>query len=144
MTNIDKILDTSPTEIIRELEALRAEKDVIARKETLLEQLIELMFQQGDEASEELASYRTSIAVGPLRYQIRQVLLAGDKGEPWVPKEVHDELIVRGNKAVTLDNVRVTMKRMVESGELERPDPDNALIFRLPILPNHSGGDPTE
>jgi hypothetical protein len=133
MTNIDSLLQASPTAIIAELEALRAEREVVARKETLLEQLIEIMFQRGDEAADELAAYRTSVAVGPLRYQIRQVLLAGAQNENWLPKQVHDELIVRGNKTVTLDNTRVSMKRMAERGELERPDPDSPLVFRLPV-----------
>jgi hypothetical protein len=131
MTNVDKFLQTSPTEIIAELEALRTEKDVIARKEALLEQLIDLIFQEQGPAAAELYGYRTAIAVGPLRYQIRQVLLAEPERPQWLPKEVHDELIVRGNAKVTLDNVRVTMRRMSESGELKRLDDDN-LLFRLP------------
>jgi hypothetical protein len=132
MANIDKFLQTSPTEIIAELEALRVEKDIIARKEALLEQLVDLIFQEQGPAAAELYGYRTSIAVGPLRYQIRQVLLAEPERPQWLPKEVHDELVVRGNAKVTLDNVRVTMRRMGESGELERLDDDN-LLFRLPV-----------
>jgi hypothetical protein len=144
MTNMDKFLQASPTEIIAELEALHAEKDVIARKEALLEQLIDLIFQEQGPAAAELYGYRTSIAVGPLRYQIRQVLLAEPERPQWLPKEVHDELVVRGNAKVTLDNVRVTMRRMGESGELVRLDDDN-LLFRLPV-PTDSppGGSPAE
>lgn len=132
MANLDKFLQTSPTVIIAELEALRAEKDVITRKEALLEQMIDLMFQEQGPAAAELYGYRTSIAVGPLRYQIRQVLLADPERPQWLPKEVHDELVIRGNTKVTLDNVRVTMRRMGESGELERLDDEN-LLFRLPV-----------
>jgi hypothetical protein len=143
MTNMDKFLQASPTEIIAELEALRAEKDVIARKEALLEQLIDLIFQEQGPAAAELYGYRTSIAVGPLRYQIRQVLLAEPERPQWLPKEVHDELVIRGNAKVTLDNVRVTMRRMGESGELVRLDDDN-LLFRLPTPTGPPDGSPTE
>jgi hypothetical protein len=144
MTIMDNFLQASPTEIIAELEAIRAEKDVIARKEALLEQLIDLIFQEQGPAAAELYGYRTSIAVGPLRYQIRQVLLAEPERPQWLPKEVHDELVIRGNDKVTLDNVRVTMRRMGESGELVRLDDDN-LLFRLPLpMDGPSGRSSTE
>jgi hypothetical protein len=90
--------------------------------------------------ADEVAALGASIAIGPLREQIRQVLLSRqDENEYFmVPQEVQKELIIRGNRSVTIDHVRTTMKRMADSDELLRPQP-NAVLYALPNIVNLSG-----
>jgi hypothetical protein len=88
MPNLDDLFETPPAELITNLQALRAERAVIEGKEQLLEQLLEMLSQQGGERAE------------------------------------------RGNRTVTLDNVRITMKRMADADELVRPDPE-AVLYGL-------------
>ncbi|MHB2001066.1 MAG: hypothetical protein ACYCSI_12940 [Solirubrobacteraceae bacterium] len=99
----------------------------------MLEQLLEILARQGGSIAEEIADLGASVAIGPLRSQILQVFRAkADDGEVMLlPVQVHLELVERGNRSVKLDNVRVTMGRMVSSKELERPIKQQ-LFFGLP------------
>jgi hypothetical protein len=133
MSSLDQLLQTSPSELVADLKALRDERATIESKEAIVEQLLEMLVKQGGTAAEEIAALGGSVAIGPLRNQILQVLESKREEENlmMIPKDVHDELISRGNRSVTLDNVRVTMKRMADSNELERPSPTD-LLFGLP------------
>ena len=133
MSSLDRLLETPPAELIADLKALRDERAVLEGKEGVIEQLLEMLAQQGGDVANEIAALGASVAIGALRNQILQVLLSKqEENEPLLaPAGVHAELNARGNRKVTLDNVRVTMKRMADDGELERPRPD-ALLFGLP------------
>jgi hypothetical protein len=133
MSSLDQLLQTPPAELVANLKALRDERASIESREAILEQLLDVLVQQGGEVALEVAALGGSAAIGPLRNQIVQALLSKREEDEWlmVPQGVHQELVQRGNRSVTLDNVRVTMKRMAESGELERPQP-NGLLFGLP------------
>jgi hypothetical protein len=133
MSSLDQLLQTNPVDLVTNLKALRAERAGIESKEALLEQLIEVLTRQGGPIADEVAALGGSAAIGPLRNQITQVLLAQwDEGLFFmIPQAVHDELVNRGNTRVKLDNVRQTMVRMADAKELERPKPD-ALLFGLP------------
>lgn len=134
MSSLDQLLQTPPADLVANLKALRDDRASIESKEAILEQLLDVLVQQGGAVAEEVAALGGSAAIGPLRNQIMQVLTSKRREEDlyvMVPQAVHQELVARGNRAVTLDNVRVTMKRMADSGELERTQP-NALLFGLP------------
>jgi hypothetical protein len=132
MPNLDDLFTTPPAELISNLQALRNERAVIERKERMLEQLLEMLTEQGGVLADEIAALGAANAIGPLREQIRQVLLSiADESALRVPKVVYEELVARGNRSVSIDNVRMTMKRMADADELARPDPDTAL-YGLP------------
>jgi hypothetical protein len=138
MSSIDKLLQTPLPELVADLKALRDERAVTERKEAMLEQTLDMIIEQrGEEAANEIAVLGGSAGIGSLRNQIVQVLASKrEQGAPasvaLVPKEVLDTLAERGNRKATLDNVRVTMKRMFDSGELERPITGESLIYALP------------
>jgi hypothetical protein len=133
MSSLDRLLETPPAELVADLKALRDERAALESKEAVIEQLLEVLTQQGGAAADEIAKLGASVAIGPLRNQIMQVLISKREEDEFVmlPMAVHAELISRGNRRVTIDNVRVTMKRMADAGELERPQPD-ALLYGLP------------
>lgn len=138
MSSIDEFLQTPLPGLVADLKALRDERAILERKEALLEQTLDMIIEQGgEEAANEIAVLGGSAGIGSLRNQIVQVLASkrgsGDPGSiALVPKEVLDTLMERGNRKATLDNVRVTMKRMFDSGELERPITGESLIYALP------------
>jgi hypothetical protein len=137
MASLDQLLTTPPAEIVAELKALRDQRTFIERKEALLEQTLNMIAEQGDAATaDEIAALTVEAGVGSLREQILQVLQAKRGEGPFsmalVPKEVLNALADRGNRTVKLDNVRVTMKRMFDANELERPLPEYGLIYALP------------
>jgi len=126
---------TAPADLIAELKGLREQRGAIEAKETMIERLLDTLAEHSSEAAEEIAALGGSVAIGPLRDQIRAVFESRrDNGErTMVPKAVREALNDRGNRNVTLDNVRVTMKRMEEGGELERPLPNaGESLFALP------------
>jgi len=133
MSSLDNLLQTPPSELIADLKALRQERASIESKEAVIVQLLEMLSRGGGAPAEEIAELGASLAIGPLRNQIIQVFRSKREEDEVVmlPVSVHQELVARGNKSVTVDNVRVTMRRMAESRELERPLP-NQLLFGLP------------
>jgi len=136
VASIDRLLETPPTEIVADLQALRDERLLIERKEAMLEQTLAIIAEQGGDAAERVAELRASAGVGSLREQIRQVVATkrteGTYTVAVVPKEVLNALLERGNRDVKLDNIRVTMKRMFDSKELERPIAKYAQIYAIP------------
>jgi hypothetical protein len=135
MSNLDQLLQTQPAELVADLKRLRDERVVIERKEAVLQQILEMLVQEGGKTAEEIAALGGSAGIGSLRNQIVQALEAKQEESEFVvvPKEVHAALVALGNRTVTLDNVRVTMKRMVESNELEVPFPEtHSLLYALP------------
>ena len=60
MPNIDDFLETPPPELISNLQGiLGAERAALERKEVVLEQLIEMITQQGGSAAEEITALRS-------------------------------------------------------------------------------------
>jgi hypothetical protein len=133
MPDEPSLFETTPDVLVSTLQQLRQQRSGIENKERVIEQLLEMKADEGGEIADEIAALGASVAIGPLRNQIIQVLVAKQEEDMFVmvPKDVHDELVERGNRSVTLDNVRITMKRMAEQGELER-EPPNSLVFGLP------------
>lgn len=123
MSYVDRFLETPPAELVADLKALRDERAAIESKERLVEQLLEMLSQQGIAIAEEIAELGGSVGIGPLRNQIAQVLLSQQQEENlfMAPLAIHEELVRRGNRTVSLDNVRVTLRRMTDSAEVERP-----------------------
>jgi hypothetical protein len=140
-TSLDKFLDTPPAELIGDLKTLREEKIAIGNREGVIVQLLEMILQRGGSAAEEVARLAAdaAVAVGPLRDQIRQVLVTKQATEEYFlfPLAVHQELEARGNSTATLDHVRTLMKRMAEAGELLQPRP-KILMFGLPNVVNNA------
>lgn len=135
MTDVDQLLNTDPTELVEGLKQLRDERAGIESKEAVLKQLLDIQMSAGGAIAEQVAVFAAQNGIGPLREQIRQVLTAKQEDVSLMaPMDVQTELVARGNRSVTIDNVRVTMKRMADDGELVRPDPDS-LIFGLPNIP---------
>jgi hypothetical protein len=135
MSALDRLLQTPPAELVGDLKAVRDERAALESKEAMLEQLLEMLSRQGGDVAQEIAALGASVAIGPLRNQIMQVVswMRNEKELiTTVPQSVLDALVERGNRKVTLDNVRVTMKRMADSNELERPVPGQNLLFALP------------
>lgn len=127
---IAKLLKASPEEILGELNELRAQREVLELKEGVLEKVLELMQQ---ESSEDPAWMEENLgAVGSVRFQIMNLLRTEAAPRPagWIPREVHAALAQRGSRA-TIDNVRVTMRRMGERGELARPR-GGGMVYALP------------
>jgi hypothetical protein len=135
MSNIDKLLNTSPAELIDGLKALGEQRAGIESQEAVLKQLLDLHLAKGGEVGQEAAIFAANHGVGPLREQIRQVFITKRESDPMMlPMAVHAELGARGNQRVTLDNVRVTMKRMADDDELIRPDSES-VVYGLPGTP---------
>ena len=70
-----------------------------------------------------------------------RVLKLGPVGKAWQPKEVHEKLVNHGNNKASLDNVRVTMGRMADAGQLFQPKPGETLYI-LPPSDSSPLGDP--
>jgi hypothetical protein len=138
---IGNLLSADPQELLDELDKLREQEKRIAHERELVERVLEILLESGGPAAEYLADpARGLLTIGPLRAQVLRVLAAAPSGLQ--PREVHDRLVAHGNSKVTLDNVRVTMSRMAESGELQQPDPPLA-VFVLPSSESeeaHDGG----
>lgn len=136
MTDVDQLLNTDPSELIERLKEFRDERAGIESREAVLKQLLDIRMAQGGPVAEEVAVFAAQNGFGPLREQIRQVLTSKQEEEPLLPPmAVHTELAARGNRGVTLDNVRTTMKRMADDGELVRPDTGIGVIYGLPGIP---------
>lgn len=136
MTNVDQLLNTDPNELVARLKELRDNRAAIESQEAVLKQLLDIQMSRGGSVADEVAAFAAQNGIGPLREQIRQVLVAMGESEPMMPPvRVHSELLARGNRSVTLDNIRTTMKRMADDEELVRPDVDGAVIYGLPGIP---------
>ncbi len=135
VTDVDTLLNTSPTDLIEGLKELRDERAAIESREAVLKQLLDIKMAQGGKIAEQVAIFAAQNGIGDLREQIRQVLIDKQEEKPLIaPMGVHTELLARGNRKVTLDNVRTTMKRMADNGEIVRPHAD-AVIYGLPNIP---------
>jgi hypothetical protein len=132
--SIDDIFQTPPADLIEKLTELRDTRAAIESKEDIIRQLLDVYVQQGGELAEQIGELGAASGLGSLRKQILHVM--GTKRDEMefvtLPVVVHPELVARGNRKVSLDNVRVTMKRMADDNELERPIPEEPLAFALP------------
>jgi hypothetical protein len=129
---IEQLLKTPPEKLLKELDQVRERERLIAHERELLERVLEILSEGGDRPAGWLDdSSDGPVTIGPLRHQIRRVMALGPDDVLWLPREVHAELVRHGNAKATLDNVRVTMRRMAETGELKKPFPKTAK-YRLP------------
>jgi hypothetical protein len=133
MASVDDFFEAPAADLVGKLKQLHNERADIESREAIIEQLLEVRARQGGDAAAEIAALGAEAGIGPLREQILHVLASMRQESLWLmaPQAVHEELMKRGNRAVTIDAVRVAMRRMAEKGELERPQPD-ALAFGLP------------
>ncbi|HEY3959617.1 MAG TPA: hypothetical protein VGL68_03805 [Solirubrobacteraceae bacterium] len=140
MASLDKILETPPAELLDDLRDLRQQKADLGNRERVVVQLLEMILEQGGEATDEVVrlAAEAAIAIGPLRDQVRQVMASkqADNENFLAPIAVHQELVARGNQTATLDHVRTIMKRMADAGELLQPRP-SVLLFGLPNVVNN-------
>jgi len=129
------MIGAGPCSPIADLKALRDQRAMIETKEGVIVQILDALTTQGGEVAERISALGAAAGLGSLREQITQVLLTRQGEEPFmVPKDVRAELVSRGNRNVTLENMRVTMKRMAEDGDLVRPD-ESSVMYGLPSLP---------
>jgi hypothetical protein len=136
MADLDDLLNTDATTLVEGLKKLRDDRAGIESREAVLKQLLDIKLAQGGEIAEEVATYAAQNGFGPLREQIRQVMVSIQETEPMMPPlRVHSELSSRGNRSVTIDNVRTTMKRMADDEELVRPDVEGVVLYGLPNIP---------
>ena len=135
MTDVEQLLNTDPTDLIEGLRKLRDQRAGIESREAVLKQLLDIQIAQGGEIAEQVRIFAAQNGIGPVREQIRQVLMSKQDEEPaMAPMNVHAELVARGNRSVTLDNIRTSMKRMADDGELIRPNAES-VIYGLPNMP---------
>jgi len=128
---IGDLLNTPPEDLIEERNRVRHQIEALEREADLIDRVIEVVMEAGGPAAEWFADpARPFIAVGSLRSQIGR-LVNSPEPQPWAPAEVHDQLQVSGNTKATLDNVRVTMRRMAANGELIQPQ--KGLLMFLPM-----------
>ncbi len=133
--NVDALLNTAPIALVEGLKQLRDERAAIESREAVLKQLLDIQMAQGGQLAEEVTVFAAENGIGPPREQIRQVMISKQEDEPMLPPiAVHEALVERGNRTITLDNVRTTMKRMADDGELVRPS-GSAPIYGLPNIP---------
>ncbi|HTC60487.1 MAG TPA: hypothetical protein VK691_10275 [Solirubrobacteraceae bacterium] len=136
------LLSTNPQELVDELEKLREQEKRIAHERELVERVLEIVIESGGPSAEYLTDpERGLLTVGPLRAQVMRVYAAAGEGAGFQPREVHEQLVAHGNSKVTLDNVRVTMGRMADSGELLQPEPPIALYLLPPSTPESGEAD---
>jgi hypothetical protein len=122
MSSIGNLLKTKPEELLQELSQLRDRERLLIQEKELLERVLEMRVENGEISVEWLNDAKQGpVSIGPLRAQILRVMKAGPRSK-WLPKAVHQKLVARGNTKSSLANVRATMRRMVESGELVRLD----------------------
>jgi hypothetical protein len=133
MASVDDFFEAPATELVGKLKQLHDERSSIESRESIIEQLLEVRAKEGGEAAAQIAALGAEAGIGPLREQILHVMSTlQSEGTPIVaPQQVYDELVKRGNRTVTIDAVRVAMRRMGEKGELERPN-SAVLAFALP------------
>lgn len=129
---ISQLMEASPESLLDELARVREKEQLIAHERELLERVLEILIETGGPTAEWLEDpARGLLTIGPLRAQVKRVLELEPKDTRLQPREVHERLAANGNNKVSLDNVRVTMVRMAEAGELHQPEPPKAL-FGLP------------
>jgi hypothetical protein len=133
MASVDDFFEAPAADLVAKLKQLHDERASIEARESIIEQLLEVRAKQGGEVAAEIAALGAEAGIGPLREQIQHVMtVMQSEGTPIVaPQAVFDELMKRGNRTVTIDAVRVAMRRMGEKGELERPNSE-ILAFGLP------------
>jgi hypothetical protein len=139
-SSLDKFLETSPAELVSDLKDVRSERAKLGTREGVIVQLLEMILEQGGPPAEELLrlAAEEGVAIGDLRDQIRQAMVAKAEENQFflLPLVAHEALRARGNQTVTLDHVRMTMKRMVDAGQLLLPRP-GLLLYALPDVVNN-------
>lgn len=132
MDSFDDLLSKPVEEIVQALIALREQKRGLEIREDLLKRTLELRVEENPEA----AAYferpgNPATPFGPLRMQIKRLLASykyRDRAQ-WIPRDVLELLTAQGATGLTIDNVRVTMRRMAQRDELiEGP----GLLFAFP------------
>jgi hypothetical protein len=132
MDSLQHLLSMPVEKVVQDLIAVREERVRLENHETLLERTLELIVEQDPRAAAFLeAPGSPSTPFGPLRMQIRRLLAsyAFRDTAPWLPRDVLAALTASGSRGVTIDNVRVTMRRMAQDGELLEGE---GMQFKLP------------
>jgi hypothetical protein len=127
-TSIGQLLKASPEKLLKELEEVRERERLLAQERELLERVLEMLAENSTKAGR---PEDVPITIGPLRQQIVRVMQQGDRDKAWFPRQVYRELAARGNTKATVDNVRMTLKRMETAGEVIKPVAGK-LSFALP------------
>jgi hypothetical protein len=141
-STIQQLMGSHPEEILKELAEIRERERLVAHERELLERVLEIQMDGGGPLAEWLMDdARGILPIGSLRSQVRRVLKLAPVGKAWHPKEVHEKLVNHGNNKASLDNVRVTMGRMADAGQLFQPKPGETLYI-LPPSDNSPLGDP--
>lgn len=131
-SSLQQLMNAPPEELLEELDRVREKEQLVAHERELLERVLEILIESGGPAAEWLMDpTRGLLAIGPLRSQVLRVIELGPPNRLWQPREVHEKLVSAGNNKVSLDNVRVTMGRMSDAGELHQPEPPMA-AFGIP------------
>ncbi len=129
---IRQLMEASPESLLEELSTVREREQLVAHERELLERVLEILLENGGPSADWLMDpARGLLTIGPVRSQVLRVLRLGHPERMWQPREVHEQLVNHGNNKVSLDNVRVTMGRMAEAGELIQPEPPVA-AYALP------------
>jgi hypothetical protein len=137
MDSLQQLLNTPIAKVLDDLIALREDRLSIENREHLLERTLELLVEQDPSAAAYLESPGNPFTpFGPLRMQIKRLLAsyAFRDVAGWQPKAVLTALAEQGSRDLTIDNVRVTMRRMAQRGELLETD---NLVFVLPTTLTH-------
>src|ERR1700735_1349101 len=121
MDSLDQLLSTPVEKVLEDLVLLRKEKRALENREELLRRTLELLVEQDPEVAASLESPGSpSTPFGPPRMQIKRLLASYSFRDvaTWIPKDVLFALNEQGATDLTLDNVRMTMRRMAQRGEL--------------------------
>jgi hypothetical protein len=131
-SKLQELMNTPPQDLLEELNQIRERERLVTHERELLERVLEILVEKGGPAAEWLSnSAQGLLTIGPLRAQILQVMQMEPGKQLWMPREVHEQLVVHGNNKASLDNVRVTMRRMAAADELLQPKPSTPQ-FALP------------
>jgi len=128
---LDRLSDLSYSDIQNELVEVRRERDRLDTLERMLQSLLDLVTNDAPNPVDQRTDRRTSSGdalfedgtdMGGRGANRRAILavMATDPARSWVQREVRDQLQQRGVE-MTPENLRVTMRRMADKGELVKP-----------------------
>jgi hypothetical protein len=125
-TVLNRLTELSPNEVRAELAAIRRQRERLETAENVLQNLLELLdLSEGpakvatDSGADMVLSDGTEVEVksGRSKRGLILTIIKTDPGRYWTPAEIHGALTERGVD-ITRENVRVTLRRMNQAGEL--------------------------
>jgi hypothetical protein len=121
-SSINELLASPPKQLLDELTTVREERLRAESTEEVILRMIDILLDSGGEAADWLNDPANgAMAIGPLRRQIIWAMRTRPD-ELWIPRNVADVLEAAGGRP-SIDNVRMTMLRMANDGQLSQPDP---------------------